>query len=162
MHIQIVFYSSTGNTRKTAELLASTLGVKAIEITCKAYTKGFLGPFRQAWDILKGNTPPIEVPPEAIGKDKLLVLGCPVWSAKPAPPMRTFLRKYVSNHENLAAFVTCRGTSESHPPENALLEIQNHISQKLGATAIFREIEISDAQFPQKLDTFANELRSLA
>lgn len=161
MHIQIVFYSSTGNTRKTAELLASTLGVKAIEITCKAYTKGFLGPFRQAWDILKGNSPPIEVPPEALGENKLLVLGSPVWSAKPAPPMRTFLRKHVSDHENLAAFVTCRGNSESHPPENALSEMQSHIARKLGATAIFKEAEISDAQFPQRLSAFANELKNL-
>lgn len=162
MQIQIVFYSSTGNTRKAAQQLASALGVTALEITCNTYTSGFFGRFRQAWDIMTGGSPPIEVPLEAIQPEIALVVGCPVWSAKPAPPMRTFLRQYARDHKNIAAFVTCRGTSESHPPENALTEMQQEISASLRVTGIFKEAEITDAQFPEKMATFADALKRSA
>lgn len=161
MHVQVIFYSSTGNTRKAAQLLASALGVTALEVTCKAYSGGLLGGLRQAWDILTGACPRISVPIETITPETLLVVGCPVWAARPAPPMRTFLRKHARNHRNIAAFVTCGGLSKSYTPEKALAEMQKEIPANLQATGIFKEAEIDEAQFPQKVAVFADVIKKI-
>jgi flavodoxin len=89
MKICIIYHSETGNTRRIAQHLESSLGAHLIEVTDKAtylpLTK-FLAQCKKAHGEDKTT-----IEPEAIdvsGCD-LLVFGSPVWAFRPTPAVHT-------------------------------------------------------------------------
>ena len=161
MRTLILYYSITGHSRRIAEGLAGRLDARLDEITCRAYGKG-LGPLRQAFDVLRGGSPPIEVP-DTVGQDwDLVVVGGPVWGARPAPPVRSYLRRHARRHASLALFVSCKGTSPAYPPERAMAEMTALAPRAPRASWIFTEALIDGPDFAAALAGFADALRGQA
>lgn len=162
MKALVIFYSFTGNTRKTASLLAEALKADLAEFTCKAYDYGLWGALRQALDVFTGGTPPIELPTELTKDYDLVVVAGPVWAARPAPPLRTFIKRYVPVRTQLGLLVTCNGTSKKFPPQRAVAELLRISQLSPVATHIFTEEDVFSDTLREKTGTFAEELRRTA
>jgi len=160
MSILVLSYSATGNTRKVAKALAKALGAQLSEVTCNAYTQAFWGPLRQARDVLLQRSPPIEVPELNAQKWDLVVVGGPVWGARPAPPIRSYLQRYAAGHPKLALFVSCSGTSPKYPPERAIEEMAALTGGRLEHTHIFNQAQIADDSLASNVADFADALRA--
>lgn len=157
MRTLILFYSRTGHTRRVAELLAERLAATPAEITCGAYSPG-LGALRQPFDVLLGLSPPIEVPELATQDWDLVIIGGPVWGARPAPPLRSYLRRCAASHRQMAIFVTCNGTSRRYPPERAIAEMTALAPTRPIASHIFTEAHISGPDLAVQAAMFQQEL----
>lgn len=159
MRTLILYYSFTGNTRQVSTLLAENLGADVAEVTCKYYSYGFLGGLRQAWDVLTGGTPPIEMPAQVNGEYDLLVVAGPVWGARPAPPIRAILQKLPVNGHKLALALTCGGMSKRYPGEKAIDELVKTSPFAPIATCLLKEADLSAPSLPNKVQMFADRLR---
>lgn len=159
MKTLVLYYSFTGITRRVSQLLAKELGADIAELTCKAYSFGFLGGLRQAWDVLIGGAPPIEIPKQANEDYGLIIFAGPVWGARPAPPIRSFAKHLKPKSQKFALFLTCGGTSKRYPGEKALDEIVKEMPVAPIATALFKSADIEGDDFSKKISDFADRLR---
>lgn len=160
MRTLVLYYSFTGVTRQVSQLLAKELGADIAELTCKAYTFGFLGGLRQAWDVLTGGAPPIEIPKQATQDYDLIIFAGPVWGARPAPPIRTFAKNLKPASQKFALFLTCGGTSKKYPGEKAIDEIVKEVPTLLIATELFKSADIEGEDLPKKISAFAGRLKA--
>lgn len=113
MKVLIVYYSMSGNVKRTAERIAAKTGADLLQLhPVKAYpdkgAKKYLWGGRSA---LMGDTPKLQ--PYIFDADKYdtVVFGTPVWASSVTPPLRTFIKE---NKEKLkgkacAAFVCFMG-----------------------------------------------------
>jgi flavodoxin len=159
MKALIVYYSFTGNTRKVSQLLARELDADIDEITCRAYTYGFLGGLRQAWDAMTGGAPPIEIPEAANADCDVVIVAGPTWAARPGTPIRSFVRRWQPKGRKLALFLTCDGTSEKFPGEKALAEIIREAPVSPVASRLFKRADIENEDLPKQVSAFADEIR---
>lgn len=155
----VLFYSATGNTRKAATALAGALGAELCEITCSAYAKGLWGPFRKAYDVLAGRNPPVEIPEKADQVWDMIVLGTPVWGARPAPPIRSYLQRDGRHYARLAMFVTASGTSPKYPPGRAIEEMMTMSRLPPQHTCIFTEAQINGPDFTAAITACADKMQ---
>lgn len=162
MRILVIYYSFTGNTRQVATALANELGADICEITCKAYSYGFWGGLTQAFNVLTGGTPPVEIPPQANQNYDILIAAGPVWGARPAPPFRSFIKGLLRNERKLALFLTCDGTSKKYPGEKGLEEIIGAAPQPLIATHLFKRATFEGPDLNKAVATFAQRIQSAA
>lgn len=161
MHTLVIYYSLTGNTRKVGNLLAERLNADIAEITCPVYRRGLAGGLRQAWDILTGGTPPIEVPVVDSNEYDLIIAGGPVWAGRPAPPLRGFVGRHLRGRYSAALFLTCNGTAKNFPGEKALRELARTAPRSPVATRLFREAEIASPDIAERVARFAKVLNML-
>lgn len=156
MRTLVAFHSMTGNTRKVGQLLASALNADVAEIVCPAYRRGPFGALRQAWDIFTGASPVIEVA-SSPGDYDLVVAGGPVWAGRPAPPLRSFVVRYLRD-QRVVLFLTCNGTSERFPPERALRELTTLLPGPPVASRLFRESLIASSDIEKDVRDFAETI----
>jgi hypothetical protein len=161
MRTLVLYFSNTGHTQQVAEVLARELHAELGEITCARYLKWY-GPVAMAWDIFTRNLPAIDVviPPEA-SYDRIVV-GGPVWAARAAPPVLSFLRSHRKAASAFGLFVTCRGTSPNSPPDPAIADMKLAVEAPVIGTAIFREAQIHNQTFIDSAIAFANKLKPMA
>lgn len=160
MSILILYHSSTCNTQKVADLLALQLEAETAPIMAPAHNKPILGPLIKAWNILMGGSPEICIPKRAQQAWDLIVVGSPIWAARPAPEIRTYLKRYILEPQDIALFVTCDGTSKKFPPERAITEMTDILRHTPVATAIFTTADINGAQLAEKAAHFAKRLEA--
>lgn len=151
----VLYYSSSGNSRQAAEVLARELHAELGEITCERYLRWY-GPLAMVWDIFTGATPRVDVLIPVDAHYDLVVVGGPVWAARPAPPVRSFLRSH-RHTGRYGLFVTCRGTDPKSPPERAIDEMRQ-FAAPAAATAIFREADILSGAYISEAVAFAKSL----
>lgn len=107
----IVYYSLEGNVDFVAKKIAETLGADIFRIeTLKEYPKkGLLKFFHGGKDVVSGIKPELKGElPSLEGYDKL-VIGAPVWAAKPAAPLNTFFDKVDLSGKKCYAFASSAG-----------------------------------------------------
>lgn len=92
----IVYYSMSGNTKYAVEKIAKKLDADLIELEpVKAYpTKGLAKFFHGGKAAVFGDMP--ELKPYTFDSSlyEKVVIACPVWASKCAPPINSFLQKY--------------------------------------------------------------------
>jgi flavodoxin len=105
----IVYYSLTGNTRQIAEAIAAThnADLEVIEDTFNRDTG--LGRFRSAIEGLLGLHSSITPPKHDLSEYDLVVVGTPIWSARLASPVRTYLSQQRALLKRVAFFCTQGG-----------------------------------------------------
>lgn len=162
MRTLILYYSFTGITRRVSQTLAKQLGADIAELTCKTYTYGFWGGVRQAWDVLIGGTPPIEIPNQANENYDLIIFAGPVWAARPAPPIRSFVKLLKPENQKYALFLTCGGTTKKYPGEKAVDETVKSMPTPPITTELFKSADIEGENFSQKIADFADRLKDIA
>ena len=88
----IVYYSYSGNTKKTAEVLAGYLrqkgGVDIIELKALDESKSFFGQASRAFWRKRAR---IQLPDTDLSSCDLICFGTPVWAFGPAPAMNAYL-----------------------------------------------------------------------
>lgn len=159
MRVLILYYSFTGNTKHVSRLVADVLNAEIAEFTCTAYSYGFFGSLRQAWDVLIGGTPPIEIPDKVKSGYDLVIAAGPVWGARPAPPMRSFVKQCSKLPGKLAFMLTCGGTSQKYPGEKALVEIVALATNPPIATHLFKMEGTEQIALSQDINNFADQVR---
>ena len=107
----IVYYSLEGNVDFVAKKIAENLGADIFRIeTLKEYPKkGLLKFFHGGKDVVSGVKPELKGElPSLEGYDKI-VIGAPVWAAKPAAPLNTFFDKVDLSGKKCYAFASSAG-----------------------------------------------------
>lgn len=159
MRMLVIYYSFTGNTRQVATALANELDADICEVTCKAYSYGFWGGLTQAFNVLTGGTPPIEIPPQVDENYDVLIAAGPVWGARPAPPLRSFVKGLQLNGRKLALFLTCDGTAKKYPGEKGLAEIIAAAPQPPIATHLFKRAIFEGLELKKAVADFAKKIQ---
>lgn len=159
MRILVLSYSYSGNTRKVAKLLAKALGADFGEIACRRYT-GWRGPLAMAWDIFTRGRPPVDISVPTDAHYDLVIVGGPVWAARAAPPIVTFLAGHGREDRKYGLFVTCGGTSPKSPPEPAIAQMVALVPGQVTSTWIFREAEIQSETLGSIISAFAKSFGS--
>ena len=131
MHIAIIFYSFSGNTKKASEFLRDKILQKShevdlIELKLKQEETLFL---RQCNAARAHQTPELANAECDATKYDLVVVASPVWAFTFAPALRTCL-KNISGLENkkAAAFLTCGAAFTSG---KALKELEKSLREKM-------------------------------
>lgn len=159
MNSLVLYYSNTGNTQKVAQVLATELGADLGEITCDQYLS-FPGRLLMALDVFTRRRPRIDLVVKPSAQYDLVVIGGPVWAARPSLPLVAAIERGGFGGAPLAHFVTCSGTSPKWPPERAIAEMESLSDVPPLATHIFREAGIASGAFRQEAAGFAEELRA--
>ena len=107
----VIYYSLEGNVDFVAKKIAENLGADIFRIeTLKEYPKkGLLKFFHGGKDVVSGVKPELKGElPSLEGYDKI-VIGAPVWAAKPAAPLNTFFDKVDLSGKKCYAFASSGG-----------------------------------------------------
>ncbi|BDZ31592.1 flavodoxin [Lactiplantibacillus sp. WILCCON 0030] len=113
----IVAYSWSGNTATMATALQKVTGADRIDLTVAADT--FSTDMYATSDIANqqlasGNMPALTNATPDLAQYQTILVGGPVWSAKVATPVRTFLSQLSDYHGTVMPFYTDAGTPGSY------------------------------------------------
>ncbi len=151
----VVYYSRTGNTKRVAESIADTLQFETREIIDKKDRSGFLGYMRGGWDAWREKRTQIE------RKDKrdlssydIIVIGTPVWAAKPAPAINTYLAEKREKIKDVAFFCTCGGSGY----KSTFSHLKKIGGMEPESTLMVKENEIEAGEHKDKVKKFAKGL----
>ena len=113
MKTAIIFYSLSGNTAYTAELLKEKLDADLIRIyPRKEYPdKGLKKFYYGGKSAVMAEEPELEDISFDPKKYDSCILGTPVWAGTFTPPLRTFLKQYrdILKKKDLSVYVCCSG-----------------------------------------------------
>ncbi len=92
----VIYYSLTGNTEKTAKLIAEKTGADLIRIdTVKPMPKGFKSQIMYGGMLATfGMKPELKDVPEKLGQYDDIIMGTPVWAGTFAPAFKTLFARY--------------------------------------------------------------------
>jgi len=109
MKTLVAFYSRTGNTALLADKISKLFGAETDRIICRDSYDGWLGYWRGAFHSLNDTKVAIEDAKLSPAQYDLVIIGGPVWGARIASPVRTYLRQHRSDFKSTAFFVTQGG-----------------------------------------------------
>lgn len=90
----LVYYSQTGNTEKTANLLTESIEKKDIKVTKVSLERSEESSYEEdVEDAKKEALAEIKTTKTDLSEYDLLLIGTPVWCGKPATPVNTFMEK---------------------------------------------------------------------
>ncbi|MBR7092419.1 MAG: flavodoxin [Clostridia bacterium] len=138
MNTIVVYYSLEGNTDFAAGRIAAALGADTLRLyPCKAYPdRGFRKFFWGGKSAVMAETPALE--PYRFDRTAYdrVILGFPVWAARPAPPIRTFVKDNDLTDLHIAAFACQSGSGA----EKAFAKLQACLpADRLEATLILTD-----------------------
>ncbi len=87
----VIFYSKSGHTRRAAAAFAAKTGADLIQITVDRYSFPLLWVFRAIWDVVRRQTPPVQLEQGALASRPWIVVATPVWADQPTPPVQRIL-----------------------------------------------------------------------
>ncbi len=111
MKTLVVYYSRTGNTKFVAEKVAQELGAEIEELTDQKKRDGLFSFFTNGYDSTREKkTRLAETTKNPLDFD-FVILGTPVWNARPTPAMRTYLGDHDLSGKKVAIFCANMGKS---------------------------------------------------
>jgi len=136
-------------------MLSGDLDADLFEIRCERYRPGLLRYLRAGYDSLKGNLPPIDLPPVVPAAFDLVLLGMPIWTSHPALPMRSFLAGAPRLPARVGIFLTY---GEHSPAATAIAELEESLGRRAAATLALKGDELADARGAGAVRAFVDEL----
>lgn len=161
MKMLIVYYSMSGNVRRTAERIAAKTGADLLPLhPVKAYpdkgAKKFLWGGKSA---LMGDTPKLQPYLFDAAKYDTIVLGTPVWASSFTPPLRTFItdNRAQLQGKTCAAFVCFMGSGD----QKALKKLKKALdTETLAAELTLTEPSAkAEAESEAAIDAFCRALQ---
>ena len=127
--ILCLYYSRTGNTRKTMEAIAGALDAELVELNADRPRQGKLGYLRCAFDAVRKSSHKLRPfqTEKPLDRYRLVILGTPVWAGRCSAVMRSFLKYYGCNLDTVA-YVLLRGTEMRH--EEVYQQMDHYIPGK--------------------------------
>jgi len=109
----VVYYSRSGHTEAVAQEISRQTGAEIEAIDAGKFARGFLWYLRAGWASLNGRDVRIAPPKHDPRGFDLVVLACPVWVGRPAPPMRAYLKDHAAALPAIACVMTHGGGDAS-------------------------------------------------
>lgn len=108
-----MYYSRTGNTKKTMEEIAQALDADLVELQDGVPRSGVGGWLRCGLDAMRRTTKPIRPfkTERPVREYRLVIVGSPVWAGRCSSVVRDFLKRYGKDLQN-AAYVITRGSED--------------------------------------------------
>lgn len=160
MKTAVVFYSMSGNTRRTAEKIAESLSADLIELFPeKTYPdKGFKKFFWGGKSAVMGEKPALLPYDFFAAKYDRVIFGSPVWASNFAPPLRTFIEenKLELEFKSFAVFMCMSGSGgeKAIAKLKALLNIESFESELI----LIDPEDKPSAENDEKINTFCSNL----
>lgn len=156
MHVLLVFYSRTGNTKKVAELIGKELNCEKEEIIDTDKREGALGLMRSVYQtIIKQKA---EIKPTAAdpGKYDLVIIGTPAWGGSVSAPVRTYITNNAASFTKVAFFSTM-GASGG---DGANKEMGMIIGKDPIAVLTVSHDDLSKGTYTEKTAKFIDEIKN--
>ena len=160
MKTAIVYYSMSGNTRQTAEQIASKLNADLIRIDpVKEYpSKGFRKFIWGGKSAVMGDTPALQ--PYRFDADyDRIIFGTPVWASCFTPPIRSFIKENrdALNGKSIAVFTCFSGGGADKAIEKLrqYLEIDHFAAELI----LIDPKDKPSAENKEKLKAFCEKLK---
>ncbi len=115
MKIGIIVYSKTGNTKKIANLMKTSLEKQSHKVDIiDVIAEQQPGFFKAGYLAIRQKKLAISNDSIDISSFDLVLIGCPVWAGKPAPFIHSMVLKSTGFEKiKTAIFITCAGGEES-------------------------------------------------
>ncbi|MFH0870420.1 MAG: NAD(P)H-dependent oxidoreductase [archaeon] len=150
----IVFYSRTGVTRRAANSIAQALSCDVEEIVDAKDRMGVLGYLRAGRDAMRKRHTIINNPRKNPDDYDCVVIGTPVWAARMAPAIRTFISRQKGKLKRVAFFCTYGGSGG----ERTFIDLEQACEKKPVALLGLSSAEINRSEHHDKVNVFANKL----
>ena len=105
----MVYYTRTGNARFVAETIAAEIGSDLEEVIDMKKRSGVLGYLGGGRDARQGKETPIAPSKKSPADYELVIVGTPIWAARPTPAVSTYLKKNDLSGKKVAVFFTQGG-----------------------------------------------------
>lgn len=153
--VLIVYYSSSGNTRRVAKALAQQLDADVARLRERTRREGLLGRVRAVLDSLRERPARLVDYPKNTGEYELTIVGTPVWAGKITPAARAFLESLRGHTRHIAFFTTSGNT----PIEQNVPEMEKLAGRAAVAFAGFTASELREPSvYWKKLGAFVASL----
>jgi len=154
--ILVVYYSSTGNTRRVAQDIAARLGADIERINDEKNRRGLFGLIGAALDSARERPAQITPTSKCPSDYALIVVGTPVWAGKMTPAARAYLRMIRGSLSDIAFFTTSGATDA----EKIVPAMEALAGRQAVAFSGFNDRELKTAAlYDQKLSLFVNALQ---
>jgi flavodoxin len=100
----VVYYSRTGNARFVAQTIAAEVGADIEEVIDLKKRSGILGYLRGGSDARRGKETEITPTTKSPASYDLIIVGTPVWAARPTPAITTYLKRNDLSGKKVALF----------------------------------------------------------
>ena len=154
----VYYYSRTGNTKRIAEQIAVTLGGDIEALQDAVEYSGAVGFFKAGRDAFRSavhEIAPLAHPPAAYD---LVIVGQPVWAARPVPAVNGLLGNYDLSGRKVALFVTFDGGGDAH----CLEATEAHLKAgQVVAKASFLKVGKKPEENLKKAQQWAESLRPM-
>ena len=109
-----IYYSRTGNTRKTMSSIASALGAELAELSDGVDRGGLFGWLRSGLDAMRRTTLPVTFQTQRpLSEYRLVIVGSPIWAGRSSSVVRGFLKEHGRELQNVA-YVLLRGSEDKN------------------------------------------------
>lgn len=156
MKTLVAYYSRSGNTRKVAKRIASTLKCDIEEIHSKQDFSGPIGLLRLVYHALMKK----EAMLKAYEKDprdyELVIIGTPIWAARPSLPIITYLKENKEKFKKVAFFCTYAGSGF----EDTIKVMKEITGKEPVATLDVTGSEIKDKSYHDKIESFIKDVKA--
>jgi len=105
----VVYYTRTGNARFVAETIAAEIGSDVEEVIDMKKRSGVLGYLSGGKDARQGKETQIAPSKKSPADYDLIIVGTPIWAARPTPAVTTYLKKNNLSGKKVAVFFTQGG-----------------------------------------------------
>ncbi len=105
----VVYYTRTGNARFVAETIAAEIGADAEEVIDMKKRSGVLGYLSSGKDARQGKETQIAPSKKSPVDYDLIIVGTPIWAARPTPAVTTYLKRNNFSGKKVAVFITQGG-----------------------------------------------------
>ena len=91
-----IYYSRTGNTKKTIEEMAQALGAEVVELQDGIDRSGWGGWLRSGLDAMRKSVKPVRKleTKRSLDQYRLVIIATPVWAGRCSSVVRSFLKEY--------------------------------------------------------------------
>ena len=110
-----IYYSRTGNTKKTIEEMAQALGAEVVELQDGIDRSGWGGWLRSGLDAMRKSVKPIRKlkTKRPLDQYRLVIIATPVWAGRCSSVVRSSLKEYGGKLKS-AAYVITRGSEDKN------------------------------------------------
>ena len=105
----VVYYTRTGNARFVAETIAAEIGSDVEEVIDMKKRSGVLGYLSGGKDARQGKETQIAPSTKSPADYDLIIVGTPIWAARPTPAVTTYLKKNNLSGKKVTVFFTQGG-----------------------------------------------------
>lgn len=148
--VLVACYSRSGYTASLVQEIVGMTGWERLDIKDRHPRDGGWGQFRCVLDVLFHRRPAIAADGRSLRDYDLVVLAAPVWMARLAAPMRSYIDSHKGEFKSVAYVCTYGGRGA----DNAARQVAHLAGVPLKASLAVTSQELEQADYRRRLDGF--------